>query len=380
MISAILTLALALAPGELDATDAGIVSAPLTEAPAPEVSDAKEDAKDEQDEAAGQDVAETGGELAAPPSEAMGDGGILYSTDLTDEELMRLWVEEPAKIGSISVGLTEAGRLVNGVQLSDGPAWDVIDEQNAWGARETVDFITAAANAVREQFPQAPALRINHIGRQNGGYLRPHQSHQAGRDVDLGFFYPAGEDPGHLSKKRELAMDLATNWALLKALLTQADVEFILVDKRIQARIYAFALASGEDKTWLDALFHGSEQTPGGLPLIRHARRHRDHFHVRFYAARSQELGRRIQPLLEKQPDQNLVIVRVKKGDTLGGLASRHNSTVKLIQKANGLTTTNLSVGRTLNIPIRGPCTQCPQVAPLVVPPRVLPPPPPPKS
>ncbi len=304
-----------------------------------------------------------------------GDGGVLYSADLSDEALTRLWVESPDQLGSISVGVTEAGRLVNGVQLKDGTAWDVIDEHNAWGAKETVDFIAAAASAVRDQYPECPAMRVNHIGKQNGGYLRPHQSHQAGRDVDIGFYYPRGEDPGRLSKKRELAMDLGMNWALIKSLITGADVEFILVDKRIQARLYAFAIEAGEDKAWLDQIFHA-----GPKSLVKHARRHRDHFHVRFYAARSQELGRRIQPLLAKQPEQNLVIHRVKKGDTLGALASKYNSGVKLIQKANGLTSTHLKVGRTLNIPLRGPCTQCPEPPALVLPPRLLPPPPPPKS
>ncbi|MFZ5442967.1 MAG: penicillin-insensitive murein endopeptidase [Myxococcota bacterium] len=303
------------------------------------------------------------------------DGGVLYSADLSDEELGRLWVAAPEQLGSISVGLTEAGRLVNGVQMPAGEAWQVVDAQNAWGTRETIDFLVAAAESVRTQFPHAPPLRINHIGKKNGGYLRPHQSHQAGRDVDLGFYYPAGEDPGHLSKKRELAMDLAVNWALVKALLITGDVQFILVDKRIQARLYDFALKAGEDQAWLDRLFHA-----GADSMIRHARRHRDHFHVRYFAARSQELGRRIQPLLAKQPEQNMVIHRVKKGDTLGGLASRYNSGVKLIQKANGLTSTSLRVGRTLNIPLRGPCTNCPVAPPQVVPPRCLPPAPPPKS
>ncbi|MBL8911579.1 MAG: penicillin-insensitive murein endopeptidase [Archangium sp.] len=312
---------------------------------------------------------------AAEAADLIGDGSLLYSADLSDAELTRLWVEAPDQIGSISVGITEAGRLVNGVQMKDGAAWDVIDENNAWGAKETVDFITAAATSVREQYPECPSLRINHIGKQNGGYLRPHQSHQAGRDVDLGFYYPVGEDPGNLSKKRELAMDLATNWALVKTLITSADVEFILVDKRIQARLYAYALEHGEDKAWLDKVFTGD-----WTGVVRHARRHRDHFHVRFYAGRSQELGRRIQPLLSKQPDQNLVIHKVKSGDTLGGLAARYNSGVKLIQKANGMTNTSLRVGRTLNIPLRGPCTNCPEPPPLVIPPRLLPPPPPPKS
>ncbi len=315
------------------------------------------------------------GEQEDARAAALAEAGVRYSADLSDDELLRLWVEEPAALGSISVGLVEAGRLINGVSVPAGDSWLVVDPHSAFGTQETVDFLMAAAARVREQFATAPALRINHIGKQSGGYIRPHRSHQAGRDVDLGFYYPLGEDPGRLSKKRELAMDLAMNWALVKSLITTADVQFILVDKRIQARLYDFALKLGEDKAWLDQLFHA-----GVASLIRHARGHRDHFHVRFYAGRSQELGRRIAPLLAKQPEQNLVIHRVKSGDTLGGLAARYNSGVKLIQKANGMTSTALRVGRTLNIPLRGPCTNCPVPPPLVVPPRCLPPEPPPKS
>ena len=346
--------------------DAGLTVAPEGAAPV-EVVAADDDAA-----AAGDDGE---ADVQATLEGALADAGILYTSDLTDEELTRRFVEDPQSLGSVSFGLTEAGRLMNGVQVPPGEAWQLVDANNAWGTQETVEFLEAAATAVREQFADAAPLRINHIGRQNGGYLRPHQSHQAGRDVDLGFFFPRGEDPGHLSKKRELAMDLALNWALLKALFTRADVEFVLVDKRIQARLYDYALQLGEDQAWLDKLFHA-----GAASLVRHARRHRDHFHVRFFAARSQELGRRIGPLLSKQPEQNVVIYRVKSGDTLGALATRFNSSVKLIQKANQLTSTALRLGRTLTIPLRGPCTNCPVPAPLVLPARCLPPPAPSKS
>lgn len=347
------------------AADAGL-SAPSEAAPAQAVVD------DDDDTAPGDDGE---ADVEATLAEALADAGILYTAELTDEELTRRWVEEPQSLGSVSFGLTEAGRLMNGVQLAAGDAWQVVDPHNAWGTQETIEFVAAAANAVREQFTDAPPLRVNHVGKQNGGYLRPHQSHQAGRDVDLGFYFPRGEDPGRLSKKRELAMDLPLNWALLKALVTTGDVQFVLVDKRIQARLFAYALAQGEDRAWLDQLFHA-----GAESLVRHARRHRDHFHVRYFAGRSQELGRRIQPLLSRQPEQNVTIHRVKSGDTLGGLATRFNSGVKLIQKANGLTSTALRVGRTLNIPLRGPCTKCPVPPPLVVPARCLPPPLPSKS
>ena len=57
-----------------------------------------------------------------------------------------------------------------------------------------------------------------------------------------------------------------------------------------------------------------------------------------------------------------------------GALAVRYRSTVKLIQGRNGLKGHMLSIGRTLQIPVRGPCTDCPLPPPVVVPPRRLPP------
>ncbi len=324
-------------------------------------------------EAALRDVPEASeAEVTSTPTAAH-DGGLLYSADLSDEELNRRFVDDPASLGSMSLGVAEAGRLINGVQMPEGEAWTIVDPANAWGTKETIDALTTVAREVHASFADAK-LRINHIGRQNGGWLRPHQSHQSGRDVDLGFFYKDGVNPGSPKQAREKEIDLARNWTLIRALVINADVQFVLVDKRVQKVLADYALAIGEKKEWVDRLFLGADT------LVKHARRHRDHFHVRFFAPRSQELGARISPILTSRADQNVLIHRVVKGDSLGKLATKYNSTVAMIQKANGLSGTALSVGRTLNIPIRGPCTQCPLPPPLVVPPRLLPPEPDPAT
>lgn len=294
--------------------------------------------------------------------------GLLYSCDLPDAVLVQRYKEAPETLGSASIGLVAAGRLINGVQMADGDAWKVVAPANAWGTQETVDGVEMAARRVREQFPDAPPLRVNHIGRQEGGHLRPHQSHQSGRDVDLGFYYPSGVDPRHLKVRREEAMDLAANWTLVRALVTGSDVEFILVDKRVQKVLRDWAVSHGEDRAWVDSLFGGA------APLIRHARHHRDHFHVRFFAPRSQELGRRLQPLLADQPEQNFMVHRVRAGDTLGHIAARYGTTVRLIQRANGLGSAFIRAGQSLTVPLDGPCTKCPKTPALVVPPRRLPP------
>ena len=297
------------------------------------------------------------------------DGGLLYSQDLSDEALLKHFVGNLPVLGSISVGLAEAGRLINGVQLSPGDSWSVVSPDHAWGTRETIVYLSIAARAVQERFPWVAPLRVNHISKKEGGYLRPHHSHQSGRDADLGFYYRAGMNPLTVKGPRENAMDLPANWALVRALATQTDTQVILLDRRVQKVLYDYAISIGEDRAWLDSLFNAGRRS-----LLQHVRRHRDHFHVRFYSSRSQELGWRIQPLLAKRADSNFVIHRVKAGDTLGHLAMRYGSGVKLIQRANGLTGVALRVGRTLNIPLRGPCTRCPLPAQVVVPPRRAPP------
>ena len=289
-----------------------------------------------------------------------------YTTDVSDADLKANWEKDPALLGPVSIGFTNAGRLVNGVPFPTGGNWVVVQPEGSFGTQETIDFILAAMSEVETRFPDTPALRINHIAKKEGGYLRPHRSHQSGRDVDLGFYYPTA-DPVRV-RAREQHIDVARNWALVRALIVNTDVQFILVDKRVQKVLRAHAESIGENRAWVDSLFSGPE------PLIRHARGHRDHFHVRFFNARAQELGRRVQPLLSLVPEMNLTTHRVRRGDTLGHIARRYGTSVNGLKKANGLKSNNLRVGRTLTIPLKGPCTQCPVPPPFIVPPRRLPP------
>jgi len=146
-------------------------------------------------------------------------------------------------------------------------------------------------------------------------------------------------------------------------------VQMILVDKRVQKVIYDFALSKGENKDWLDSLFNA-----GAKSIVKHAKRHRDHFHVRFFNPRAQELGRRVAPLLALQPDKNIVMHRVRSGNTLGGIALKYGTSINAIKKANRMRGVFLSIGQVLAIPLRGPCTRCPVPPPVIVPPRRLPP------
>ncbi len=327
---------------------------------------------DDTEDAAAEEAGD--GEDAEAEADGATDGAVngnefRYTADLSDDELQKEWSEDRAALGTISVGFTDAGRLINAKQFpSDGP-WTLVCGDKAWATQETIDYLTKVLTYMDEKYPDGSPMRVNGISAREGGYVRPHRSHQSGRDVDLGF-YLRDVAPTKRAHTKEQMMDVGRNWALVKALVTMSDVQVILVDKRIQKTLVNYALAHGENKAWVDSVFH-----TGANALVKHARRHRDHFHVRFYNPRAQELGRRVQPLLAKDPNAKHVVVhRVRGGDTLGHIARKYGTTVAAIKSANGLRSNALRAGHSLAIPMRGPCTNCPMPPPLVVPPRRLPP------
>ena len=352
--------------GQVGFFDEEVVLLPAAPEPAAadELAAAADDADDEADDSGDSPEAES--ESASAQADAASPD-IRYTRDLADPELQRRWQGELESLGSISVGFADQGRLINAVHMSEDPAWMCERPELAWGAKETVEALETAFRAVRQKFPESAPARLSHIGAREGGYLRPHRSHQSGRDADIGFFYKNDARP-RVGSRRDKSMDPARNWALLRALITQTDVQFILVDRSIQKVLREYALAAGEDREWVSGIFSGTRKA-----MVQHARHHKDHFHVRFYAPRSQELGRRIQPLLAQRPEQNLAIHKVRQGQTLGHIARIYDTTVKAIQKANHMRGTMLHLSQRLLVPLRKPCTHCPLPPPVLVPPRRLP-------
>jgi|GEM_PF-1576932 len=299
-----------------------------------------------------------------PPPEMVG---------LSDSQL-RLMVEyDLAACGSMSVGFPKGGALVNAAPMPESPHWEIINPAESWGTRETVAFISTAIHVVNRLFPDTPPLYIGDISHREGGRLNRHYSHQAGRDADLGFYYKGGKGTWHAAGHSR-NLDLARNWALVRALIVHTDVEVILLDRRIQKLLYDHARSIGEDPDWLRTVF----QYPAGRGecMVRHDRGHRTHYHVRFYNRRAQELGVKAYPhLLELnkiKPPVYYQMHRVRSGQTLGHLARRYGTSIRAIQQANNLSGTLIRAGRTYRIPIRSGVASVPAV--VTVPPRRLPP------
>jgi penicillin-insensitive murein endopeptidase len=292
--------------------------------------------------------------------------------DLSDDELLTRIESDPASLGSLSIGTPGSAILMNAVALPAGLRWEVAQGAESWGTSETIAAVETAVDTVQELFGDTPPLLIGDISDVDGGRLKRHETHQAGRDVDFGFYYKGGKGtwfaPGTAGN-----LDLPRNWALVRALLARTDVETILLDTRIQKLLYRYALSISEDKDWLDRVFQFSRGSAHAI--ICHVPLHRNHYHVRFYNPVAQELGRRAHPFLVQLQiiDPPVFSVRhvVRSGQTMGHLAARYGTSVSAIKRANGLTTTQWRAGRSYRIPLRA---AAPPTTPLVMPFRMLPP------
>jgi penicillin-insensitive murein endopeptidase len=309
---------------------------------------------------------------APPPGEAPPPSPI---AGLSDSEIEARLRRDPTSFGAISVGSANAGALVAGVPMPKGERWVVLDPGNAWGTRETIEYLERSIDKVHEQFPGAPKLYIGHISAKKGGHLSPHVSHQSGRDVDISYYLLNGR-AGFVRATAE-NLDMPKTWAFVRALITETDVEMILIDTAVQRLLSEYASKIGEDPAWLDSIFQSRNKHP--RPMVRHAKGHGNHIHIRFYNPIAQEIGRRAHALLAKAghvtTTTGYLLHKARSGDTLGSLARRYGTSVDAIQKVNGLKSNAIKAKHVYKIPKQGHViVRPPMPSPVVIPPRRLPP------
>lgn len=190
---------------------------------------------------------------------------------------------------SLSVGVADRGRLRNGARVAKSP--HVVGRRgSSYGTRELVELLGRAAARVAEDHPGSK-LRIGDLSSARGGRIRPHRSHQSGRDADIGFylsdpdggfaepgaFVNIGRDMTGEHREQTVSFDVVRNWALLEALLTDpvARVQYVFVAEWLREALLSHAEAQGvpeELRAHAQAVLH---RDPGNA--------HRNHFHVRIY-------------------------------------------------------------------------------------------------
>jgi murein endopeptidase len=165
--------------------------------------------------------------------------------------------------GSESVGPPNDGRLLGAVPFPEGRSWLLApDRTRAFGTGETITAVLAALDADAAKFPGANPIQLGEISARRGGPIYGHQSHQAGRDIDIRLVATAAGD----------RFDAERNWFLVKTLIESGEVVAVFLNRSQQVWLRAAAEADVGSVAGADRYF----------ALISHEPGHTIHMHVRF--------------------------------------------------------------------------------------------------
>lgn len=220
-------------------------------------------------------------------------------TPVVDETAVALALPESH---STSIGAPGAGTLEGGVAIPDqGPGFrfnPLRPHQARFGTVELTQAIMRAAAIVDREMPGS-VLMVNDLSLEQGGRIKQHGSHQAGRDADILFYMldaqgkpvpavgvpidPQGEgidfkDLAIDTDDEPQRLDIPRTWRFMQALLEAADpqVQRMFIAEHVRAMLLAQAERVNAPKLWRDrfAMLTCQPEVP-----------HDDHLHVRFYCS-----------------------------------------------------------------------------------------------
>lgn len=209
--------------------------------------------------------------------------GVTLEGELPPGSAIVVYRRKPG-ISSQSVGYPGAGSVEGGMPMIDGPGRILRHTPwKAWATEATVATLDLVLREWARRYPSEQVIIVGNMSARNGGRLKPHSSHQSGRDVDLSY-------PQKWDHKSELApqvmnkINLERNltWSLLELLSETGAVEAIFIDTSLQRLLYEYALETGRySKKQLESWMEYPRSPGSGSPMIKHVRGHVDHLHVR---------------------------------------------------------------------------------------------------
>ena len=189
---------------------------------------------------------------------------------------LRGWPKE-----SVSVGGPSSGRLEQGYELpSEGPGFCHRGER-PFGTDELIAVVLWALHRVQRHYPDTVRAVIGDLSEAGGGRAPPHRSHQSGRDVDMSFYVEGNRPIRRFVTVDAGTLDAEKTWALFEGLLSTGMVQYLFVSYELQRPLYEEAQRTGWSEADLDLLFQYPRGKGEAKGLVRHARGHDDHFHLR---------------------------------------------------------------------------------------------------
>jgi len=162
-----------------------------------------------------------------------------------------------------------------------GPGYTSFSEHRC-GTDETIVLLMFAIREVMEEFPGTPPVVLGSLSRPGGGRLKPHRSHCSGRDVDIGYFATDGRPLRQFTDLGPHGIDFDKSFLLMANLMSTGRVLYIFVNYTLQPYIYKAARRMGYDDEQLSYIIQYPRPRAEKDSVIRHARGHKRHFHVRF--------------------------------------------------------------------------------------------------
>lgn len=193
--------------------------------------------------------------------------------------------------GSAAIGTPTRGSLWAGVELLPSDTIALAGGHH-FGTAGTIAAIERAAREVARCHPGSPPLIVGDIARENGGWLRPHRSHQTGLDADLGYFYRVPAT--YYARATRQTLDPARTWTLVRSLIEGGNVDTIFIDTSVQAILREHVATLPADQQPEDGVFRTPTRRDA---IIQHAWGHATHLHVRFRDPDAERLGARLDRL-----------------------------------------------------------------------------------
>src|SRR5690606_25816806 len=188
---------------------------------------------------------------------------------------------------AISVGAPKDGKLLNGIQF---PADDALYKRRKpyimWCGSHMAKHLRGAIASFRYTYEFEGEVVVADMSQKHGGHFPPHQSHQAGRDVDIWLPSLKGVyQKNHLNRDRRPNPDEADWFALygfLKALHETGEVQQVFLAYELHDRVHQAAKLMGASEEELDQMIAYPRGAHWRGSLLQHSPGHTHHIHVRF--------------------------------------------------------------------------------------------------
>ncbi len=205
------------------------------------------------------------------------DGMATIKKEVTDEPLPLVAVQQGAR----SVGAPARGKIYGSAPIPENKSlYMVLRPRLSFGSTHAIEQLQLGIARFRRDYAYDGRVVIASMSREGGGRLKPHLSHQSGRDVDVRLPLVAGLK-GTLPQSYE-EVDWSATWGLVKSLIDTKEVVYIFLTHSAQRRLYRAAKRAGMTEVELKPLIQYPESIGSGRAVVRHSKGHDKHFHVRF--------------------------------------------------------------------------------------------------